>query len=281
MDLVIDKDRKKFQQSVGNTSISANNIVFKQGDSETLNVQFISDRQVVELAAGSTGIFALKAKGDFTGNYLAYTGSWTQSGTGTSTAYSFTLDLNTTEMIAALASLDDIEVQIEIEWTESSLVNSTLNQLAVVQNDVIDTTSSGATPFPGFSHVNDTNNPHSVTAAQITGAAISTELDTALGSTRWRNESQTVIIDSSTTTSYTAVDNDIVVVLTSSAPVTITPPATGTFTVVDGDGQAATNNVTVSTGTVHSSTNDFAVDVAYGDTTFVYVNATVGWITLK
>jgi hypothetical protein len=89
------------------------------------------------LGAGATGKMGLKK--DFDGDFLAFDSAWTKSGTGTSTIYTFGLNLSTTELDAEFPEDDEesITARVEVEWAESGLISSTLPCSAVVFNDVI------------------------------------------------------------------------------------------------------------------------------------------------
>jgi hypothetical protein len=112
-------------------------LLFTRRDNVPVEVQFVRNGTVVELGAGATGKMGLKK--DFDGDFLAFDSAWTKSGSGTSTIYTFGLNLNTVELDAEFPEDDEesIAARVEVEWAESGLISSTLPCAATVFNDVI------------------------------------------------------------------------------------------------------------------------------------------------
>jgi hypothetical protein len=112
-------------------------LLFTRRDNVPVEVQFVRNGTVVELGAGAAGKMGIKK--DFDGDFLAYDAGWTKSGTGAETIYTFALNLNTTELDAEFPEDDEesIAARVEVEWTESGLISSTLPCAATVFNDVI------------------------------------------------------------------------------------------------------------------------------------------------
>jgi len=112
-------------------------LLFTRRDNVPVEVQFVRNGTVVELGAGATGKMGLKK--DFDGDFLAFDSAWTKSGTGTSTIYTFGLNLNTVELDAEFPQDDEesISARVEVEYADSGLISSTLPCSAVVFNDVI------------------------------------------------------------------------------------------------------------------------------------------------
>ena len=110
---------------------------FTRRDVVPVQVQFVRDGTVVELAAGATGAMGLKKT--FAGSFLANDAGFTKTGTGSTTVYQFDLNLNTTNLNAEfpLDTEESITAKVEIEWTESGTTSSTLPTSAIVYNDVI------------------------------------------------------------------------------------------------------------------------------------------------
>lgn len=85
------------------------------------------------------------------------------------------------------------------------------------------------------------------------------------------------------TANYTAVNDDIVFVDTTSSPVTITLPASPSLgdivTVADLAGTAGTNNITVdrNSNKIDAGTENLVMDVNYSRVDFIYTDATNGW----
>jgi hypothetical protein len=114
-----------------------NELLFTRRDVVPVEVQFVRDGVVVELGAGALGQMGLKKTYD--GDFLAYDNAWTKTGSGTSTIYTFGLNLATTELDAEFATdeEDSISAKVEIQWSDGGLVSSTLPCAATVFNDVI------------------------------------------------------------------------------------------------------------------------------------------------
>jgi hypothetical protein len=112
-------------------------LLFTRRDNVPVEVQFVRNGAVVELGAGATGKMGLKK--DFDGDFLAFDSAWTKSGSGTSTIYTFGLNLNTVELDAEFPEDDEesIAARVEVEYADSGLISSTLPCSAVVFNDVI------------------------------------------------------------------------------------------------------------------------------------------------
>jgi hypothetical protein len=119
---------------------------FTRRDALPLEVQFVRNGAVVELASGATGKFGIKAAGSFDGAFLAYAGSWTKTGTTTSTVYTLTLNVNSTELDELFPGDDEESVSgvCELEWTVGTTVSSTLPCAATIYNDVIRETQTGS-----------------------------------------------------------------------------------------------------------------------------------------
>lgn len=112
-------------------------LYFTRRDNTPVEVQFVRNGAVVELAAGAIGKMGLKST--FAGNFLAYAGNWVKSGTGTSTIYTFSLNMTSANLDALFPADTETSVtaKVEIEWQESGNTSSTLPTSAVVYNDVI------------------------------------------------------------------------------------------------------------------------------------------------
>jgi hypothetical protein len=119
-------------------------LLFTRRDTVPVEVQFVRDGVVVELAAGATGKMGLKKT--FAGDFLAYDSAWTKTGTGATTIYTFGLNLNTTELDAEFPDDDEesVAARVEVEWAADGLVSSTLPCSATIYNDVI----RGSEPLP-------------------------------------------------------------------------------------------------------------------------------------
>lgn len=112
-------------------------LFFTRRDNTPVEVQFVRDGSVVELSAGAVGKMGLKSS--FAGNFLAYAGNWVKSGTGTSTIYTFSLNMTSANLDALFPAdtEDSVSCKVEVEWQENGNTSSTLPTSAIVYNDVI------------------------------------------------------------------------------------------------------------------------------------------------
>jgi hypothetical protein len=112
-------------------------LLFTRRDNVPVEVQFVRNGVVVELGGGASGKMGIKKT--FDGDFLAYDSSWEKSGTGSDTIYTFGLNLNTTELDAEFPEDDEelVTARVEVEYTDSGLVSSTLPCSATIFNDVI------------------------------------------------------------------------------------------------------------------------------------------------
>jgi len=112
-------------------------LFFTRRDNLPVEVQFVRSGTVVELGAGAAGKMGIKKAYD--GDFLAYDSAWTKSGSGSTSIYTFGLNLNTTELDEEFSTdeEDSVSAKVEIEWAESGLVSSTLPCGAIIYNDVI------------------------------------------------------------------------------------------------------------------------------------------------
>lgn len=102
-----------------------------------VEVQFCRNGSVVELAAGATGQLGIKKT--FAGGFLANDSGWTKTGTGANTLYTFSLNLNTTNLNAEfpLDTEESITAKIELEWTADGNTSTTMPTSVTIYNDVI------------------------------------------------------------------------------------------------------------------------------------------------
>jgi hypothetical protein len=117
-------------------------LYFTRRDVVPVEVQFVRNGAVVELAAGATGQIGIKKT--FAGGFLANDSGWTKTGTGTSTIYQFDLNLNTTNLNNEfpLDTEEAVSAKVEVEWTVSGTTSSTLPTGCIIYNDVIRGTES-------------------------------------------------------------------------------------------------------------------------------------------
>jgi hypothetical protein len=140
MNLFFDLDSSQLVTGPGTRS-PLNALNLKRGDNMIVRVQFLQGGQPVELASGATGKLGIKPNGDYDGDYLAAATSWTKTGTGAHTIYSFALDLNT-EPLATLLGVGvapDVErarVMFELEFVSAGIRTSSQTIFASIFNDV-------------------------------------------------------------------------------------------------------------------------------------------------
>lgn len=137
MRLSIDLDTRGFIESA-NFPRPVTVLTLKRGDNVPLEISFVRDGAVQELADGATGKVGLKPKGQFgSAFYLALDNGWEKSGADVTASYAFSLNLATTEIESAfLAEPEFVLTMLEIEWVESGLRTSSETLDVELQNDV-------------------------------------------------------------------------------------------------------------------------------------------------
>jgi len=98
MRLFFDLDINRFVAAPG-SQVSSLDFDFKRGDdADTIDLSFVKGGIVIELASGATGKFGLKEDGQFGEGFVVSAASWTKTGTGEDTIYSFSPNFNTTQL---------------------------------------------------------------------------------------------------------------------------------------------------------------------------------------
>jgi hypothetical protein len=137
--LYLDIDSRKFVASASEQR-PVTGIEVKRRDTDLIELQFLRDRTVQELPTGTTIRLGLKPSAAYTAEFLA-TGTFTKSGTGTSTKYLLDLNLNTVALNAAFAAAtpepETLAAMLEVEWTSGSNISSSLTLPVTIANDVI------------------------------------------------------------------------------------------------------------------------------------------------
>jgi hypothetical protein len=112
-------------------------LFFTRRDVVPVEVQFVRNGVVVELPGGATGAMGIKKT--FAGSFLANDTGFTKTGTGSTSVYTFDLNLNTTEMNGEFTTdlEESIAARVEISWSFSGTTSSTLPTTATIFNDVI------------------------------------------------------------------------------------------------------------------------------------------------
>jgi hypothetical protein len=139
MRLFLDIDTREFLQSPSFPR-ALTTLALKRRDTDLIELQFLRDRTVQELPAGTTIRLGLKPSAAYTAEFLA-TGTFTKSGTGTSTRYLLDLNLNTTTIGAAFEASatepETLAAMAEIEWTSGTTISSSKTLPVTIANDVI------------------------------------------------------------------------------------------------------------------------------------------------
>lgn len=136
MQLFFDLDAGTFVTAPG-TRETLTTIAFKRGDTCSIAVQFLQGVDVQELASGAAGRIGMKANGDYDGDYIAVDTAWTKTGTGTTTFYTFDLNLATTEIDTLLTGhTASITALFEMEFLVGSVRTSSNTVTATILNDV-------------------------------------------------------------------------------------------------------------------------------------------------
>jgi hypothetical protein len=146
---------------------------FKRRDNDSIELQFLRDAVVQELAAGTTARVGIKPEGDYDAPFLAVT-TLTQSGTGTATVYSGALNLNTTALATAFDDEPDkVSTMLEVEWVTGDVVSSSKTLPATIHNDVIRGDEGDPADLPVF-YTSETSNFKATQAQAEAGADNST-----------------------------------------------------------------------------------------------------------
>jgi hypothetical protein len=137
--LYLDIDTRKFVASASEQR-PVTGIEVKRRDTDLIELQFVRDRVVQELPAGTTIRLGLKPAAAYTAEFLA-SGTFTKSGTGTATKYLLDLNLNTVALNAAFAAAtpepETLAAMLEVEWASGSNISSSLTLPVTIANDVI------------------------------------------------------------------------------------------------------------------------------------------------
>jgi hypothetical protein len=152
MRLYLDIDTREFLQSPSFPR-ALTTLALKRRDTDLIELQFLRDRAVQELPTGTTIRLGLKPDAAYTAEFLA-SGTFTKSGTGTSTKYLLDLNLNTVALNAAFAAATPepaiLESMLEVEWSSASIITSSLTLPVTLHNDVIRGDEGEPAALPNF-----------------------------------------------------------------------------------------------------------------------------------
>ena len=134
MRIYLDLDSRKLMSS---PIRALSKLEFKRRDNDTIELQFLRDGTVQELAAGTTARLGIKINADYDSEFLALT-TLTKSGTGSEAVYGGELNLNTAPLATAFAEEPvTFAAMLEVEWTTGSAVSSSQTLPVTILNDVI------------------------------------------------------------------------------------------------------------------------------------------------
>lgn len=129
--------------------------VFRRGDTRSIEIQFFQNGTIISRPPGSTGKFSLKVKGDYSGDALVESLSWTKLGDGATTYYRFTPDFGSPDLTNAIEATGKgyIDLMLEFEWSDGESIGSTLPNgkeevVARIWNDINKTGTVTPTPGP-------------------------------------------------------------------------------------------------------------------------------------
>lgn len=160
MDLYFDLNKGQFVSSNGNGDL-VSALRLKRGDTVEIVVRFCRGIVITELASGAAGKLGVKEVGDYDGDFVAAAPSWTKAGTGTSTTYTFQLNLDTEELdallgVGAAEDVASVTLNFEMEFQVGDVITSSNTVTLTVDNDVIRGSESGPTDISGGTPVNET-----------------------------------------------------------------------------------------------------------------------------
>lgn len=137
-----DLDLGKFVLAPGTTQL-LESIDQKRSPNAEQEIQFLRGITPQELPSGASGIFEVKESGKYDANSIFRAGSWTKTGTGVNTLYTFVLDLMTAAGDILLGVNEPITVT-------STFAADTLNATAhgLLDTNKVQFSTSNALPAP-------------------------------------------------------------------------------------------------------------------------------------
>lgn len=145
MQIFINRVTRRLQRSVTDTR-EVTQLDFKRGDAAVIELFFVQDLAVVELAADTAIRFGAKERLKFDGTAVVFSDAFTKTGTGTSTKYSATPSFNTEPLDDLLVVDDDdandlplVDLGGEISWQAPAddLPTTTDDFIVRVKNDYL------------------------------------------------------------------------------------------------------------------------------------------------
>jgi len=138
---------------------SVDRLVFRRGNTASIEVQFYRGGTIIERPPGATGSMSLKTIDDYDSDALVECLEWTKVGSGTDTYYVFYPNFNVEPLNEALghnSAVKDkkyLDLMFEVEWADGESIGSTVpddnnETIARVWNDINKGTSEAPTPGP-------------------------------------------------------------------------------------------------------------------------------------
>lgn len=270
MTLYFDLDLRRFTASPG-VRDALTGISFKRGDTVSIDVVFFQGLTVVELGTGASGKLGLKEEGEYSADYITAASSWTKTGTGTATKYTFALPLTTSELNALLAGdVASVALMMEMQFLVGDERVSSETITATVYNDVIKDDETGPTVITGGTPVNQTSGTSTLTVDSPPSAAATLIITVGAEVETWTfRASATLPFEITTDADEAVAATNIITALAASDLVTA---AAGASTEVDLTAAASgTSGQYVITGTVIGSGITESGDVAAIDATAGYL----------
>jgi hypothetical protein len=165
MRIFVDLDTQKVVLGVG-MSLEVTQLRFKRAPATGIEVQFTRNGIIEELPSDALGIFGVKRTDKFDDDYTTSALSWTKTGTGSDTIYSFALSLINPALDAlffvdgnSANDVPQLTLMAELQWITGGVINKTPTLVLLIDNDVV--RDYDATP-PDF--ILDDTDPDSPTA---------------------------------------------------------------------------------------------------------------------
>jgi len=131
------------------TRLGSDPLAFRSGDKIPLEVAFYSEGRQVELPSQSQGMLGIKETAT-TQPLLVLSTAWNQNGIGSSASYSFDIDLDTEELLAALGNKSQLSCLMEIQWTVDGYRYSSVSVPIVITPNLFDALTPSTTKVEDY-----------------------------------------------------------------------------------------------------------------------------------
>lgn len=119
-------------------------LALRRADKIPLTISFLQAGVPVELPSGSQGRLGIKET--ITSDpLLVVAPEWVQSGIGSSSSYTFDVDLDTTELLTALGDQSQIAGVMEIQWTVDGYRYSSVSVPVLITQNIFDSSALPST----------------------------------------------------------------------------------------------------------------------------------------